>query len=83
MSISLSQQLHSTSGRMYDTPSVDCADLTATNTSGAQAEGCYPYLASGKGSEGSAYLQFIIDEYDSGLPESTMFLHGHWYVVLT
>jgi Protein of unknown function (DUF3431) len=60
-----------------------CADLTATNASGAEAEGCYPYLASGKGSEGSAYLQFIIDEYDNGLPQSTMFLHGHWYVALT
>jgi Protein of unknown function (DUF3431) len=34
-------------------------------------------MASGSGREASVYLKYIIDEYDEGLADTTVFIHGH------
>lgn len=57
---------------------VTCADATAANDADAiQALSCWPHLASGSGREASVYLRYIVDEYDHGLADTTVFIHGH------
>jgi Protein of unknown function (DUF3431) len=55
-----------------------CADATAEgNTEIIDALSCWPHMASGSGREASVYLKYIIDEYDEGLADTTVFVHGH------
>ena len=54
------------------------ADATADNrTDIIEALSCWPHMASGSGREASVYLQYIVDEYDQGLADTTVFIHGH------
>lgn len=55
-----------------------CADATAEdNTEIIDALSCWPHMASGSGREASVYLKYVIDEYDGGLADTTVFIHGH------
>jgi Protein of unknown function (DUF3431) len=57
---------------------VMCADATAANDADAiKALSCWPHLASGSGREASVYRRYIVDEYDHGLADTTVFIHGH------